>query len=157
MKPEICTVEGGAHVLLWCRVDLLSMLCRFSDHFAVMFGVEPPPWDRERRYTPSTIEASLHVRACLPKRLTTTENVCVCGGGGGGGGTIHIVLDSSLLLQVYYEEQCTGGLCSVSPQSTLAQVLSSPGYKVVDGTPSFILLAAGTEFREQYLTRNRST
>ena len=129
------------------------MLCRFSDHFAVMFGVEPPPWDRERRYTPSTIEASLHVRACLPKRLTTTDNVCVCV----WGGDYSIVLDSALLLQVYYEEQCTGGLCSVSPQSTLAQVLSSPGYKVVDGTPSFILLAAGTEFREQYLTRNRST
>ena len=29
---------------------------RFCEHIAVMFGEEPPPWDKDRHYTPSTIE-----------------------------------------------------------------------------------------------------
>ena len=59
-------------------------------------------------------------------------------------------------MQVYYEERGTGALVNVKQESTLAQVLSCPGYSVLDGTPSFIILASGTEFREQYLTRVRT-
>lgn len=40
-------------------------------------------------------------------------------------------------------------------ESSLVEALSSPGYVVVDGTPSFIVLAARTLFREKYLDRHR--
>lgn len=56
-------------------------------------------------------------------------------------------------VELYFEDSTTDECVRVDQHSTLGSVLASPRYRVVSGTPSFIILAAGTSFREQFLKR----
>ncbi|KAL5486492.1 hypothetical protein EMCRGX_G018980 [Ephydatia muelleri] len=56
-------------------------------------------------------------------------------------------------VELYFQDPTTDECVPVDLHSTLGNVLALPRYKVVSGTPSFIVLAAGTSFREQFLKR----
>ncbi|GLH14307.1 Uncharacterized protein GBIM_18669, partial [Gryllus bimaculatus] len=54
-------------------------------------------------------------------------------------------------LQVYFENQNTGRLCSVPSKSTLLQALSDKRYFVIGGTPSFIIFVTGSDTEKKYV------
>lgn len=56
-------------------------------------------------------------------------------------------------VELYFQDHTTDKCVSVDLDATLGSVLTSPRYRVVSGTPSFIILAAGTSFMEEFLKR----
>ena len=67
----MCNVTAQDYQYLYIYVVIITIppsshsvlpppfLARFIDHIAVMFS-EVAPWDQERKYTPSTVEACSH-------------------------------------------------------------------------------------------------
>lgn len=53
-------------------------------------------------------------------------------------------------IEIYYETAITKQLKQVAPDANLRSVLASKDYVVVSGTPSFTVLATGTDFKNQF-------
>ncbi|XP_078573985.1 tetratricopeptide repeat protein 4-like [Branchiostoma floridae x Branchiostoma japonicum] len=56
-------------------------------------------------------------------------------------------------IEVYFEETSKSKLHKVTPEMMLKDILSDPRYRVLAGTPSFILLPKACRFTQEYLRK----
>lgn len=54
---------------------------------------------------------------------------------------------------LYFEDQEKSKLYEVDPKKTLQQVLAHPKYRVLGGTPGFIVLTRGSKFAKEFLSK----